>query len=628
MPEHLDKHPLIPDRRDIRLLRLLPASTPEAPIECTLQVASLDDSPQFETVSYVWGNVLEKGTILVDDCTLEVILNVEKVLRRIRRPEEARVVWMDFVCINQESIEEKNVQVPLMGAIYASASSVIAIVSLDNLSGNVEGLIEWIEARGTKKPTWKAVSWLLRALKSKISLKARCELMAFVLHAKVFARDFLIATYWTRMWTFQEFQLAQNDSVCICGDTELQGTYAKYVLGVLLHPISGVKRGITRRWGIAQLQNSYAELETRLQELDNEIREIALDKGFPFDAGQFKPKDRDLILLLPRTVRRECTDPKDKIFALYSLLPSLQAAYPMDYRKPLKQIMHETTKFHIEQEGSLMILRLCPLREDRLEDTSIPSWVPDLTLTLPFNIALVTNDGLEMNWRFSWSRRIDVPKLTQDSSTLQVWAWAFGTCKIAFRFKYDRPGIVSQIADILKMDDNPSSAWNLVWGRETIPDRFLRACLKCTNNFTSFTGLSEDDIPELSRDLRELATFFRPRVGNPPERLMRVDEESLSEFLRRLAGKTVFFLQNPVTTTFGISDSAIEEEDRVIVGVLGMVNPVVLRQDHSMHESSSQVYNKIVGLAYIDGILEHDSPKTSTILKHFRKLPVETFLLR
>ena len=37
-----------------------------------------------------------------------------------------RVLWIDAICINQESVEEKQLQVPLMGRVYNLAKRVIA----------------------------------------------------------------------------------------------------------------------------------------------------------------------------------------------------------------------------------------------------------------------------------------------------------------------------------------------------------------------------------------------------------------------------------------------------------------------------------------------------------------------
>jgi hypothetical protein len=52
--EHLYT-PLNPERREIRVVHLQSGEWTDE-IECTLEVVSLDDSPDYMTLSYVWGD--------------------------------------------------------------------------------------------------------------------------------------------------------------------------------------------------------------------------------------------------------------------------------------------------------------------------------------------------------------------------------------------------------------------------------------------------------------------------------------------------------------------------------------------------------------------------------------------
>ncbi|KAM7192189.1 Heterokaryon incompatibility, partial [Rhypophila sp. PSN 637] len=64
----------------------------------------------------------------VEDVTLDVTLNLYSALRALRpRPGNShRPLWVDAVCINQRSIEEKNHPVPLMVRVYRECKDVIA----------------------------------------------------------------------------------------------------------------------------------------------------------------------------------------------------------------------------------------------------------------------------------------------------------------------------------------------------------------------------------------------------------------------------------------------------------------------------------------------------------------------
>jgi hypothetical protein len=47
---------LSPNSQQIRLLKLLPAKSLDDDIRCTIFHTSLDDSPSYEALSYVWGS--------------------------------------------------------------------------------------------------------------------------------------------------------------------------------------------------------------------------------------------------------------------------------------------------------------------------------------------------------------------------------------------------------------------------------------------------------------------------------------------------------------------------------------------------------------------------------------------
>ncbi|RAQ49421.1 hypothetical protein AFGD_002049 [Aspergillus flavus] len=111
MSGHLDDYPLDTARREIRLLTIVPALSSKARIKCSLQVASLDSFPRYEAISYVWGDIQEKQDILLDGRTIQVPTNVRRILQRLRHRMQRRVIWIDYVCIDQENVAEKNTQV-------------------------------------------------------------------------------------------------------------------------------------------------------------------------------------------------------------------------------------------------------------------------------------------------------------------------------------------------------------------------------------------------------------------------------------------------------------------------------------------------------------------------------------
>ncbi|OCL10470.1 HET-domain-containing protein, partial [Glonium stellatum] len=114
--------------RDIRLVTLAPASASSDPICCTLQVVSLDAKSSissYEALSYCWGSRFRTLPVTCDDETLFVTPNLLEALRRIRKQDEPRTLWVDVLCIDQSDLVELGIQVRQMRDIYAKARRVI-----------------------------------------------------------------------------------------------------------------------------------------------------------------------------------------------------------------------------------------------------------------------------------------------------------------------------------------------------------------------------------------------------------------------------------------------------------------------------------------------------------------------
>ncbi|GKZ69567.1 hypothetical protein AnigIFM50267_004779 [Aspergillus niger] len=142
MPLSYDK--LDPSASQIRLLTILPDENDENPVRGSLHTVSLNDTCDFDALSYVWGDTSVTVDISVDDCLVGVTPNLHAFLRRLRQPNSERTVWVDYVCINQNDISERNSQVALMCQIYSNARSVVAW--LGDLAPEALELIEWYHA--------------------------------------------------------------------------------------------------------------------------------------------------------------------------------------------------------------------------------------------------------------------------------------------------------------------------------------------------------------------------------------------------------------------------------------------------------------------------------------------------
>jgi hypothetical protein len=91
--------PLDPDRHELRLLELLPGLKGQ-PIRCLLSITSLENAPEYEALSYVWGSPTPRKSILLNEIGFVITPNLEIALRHFRDQEETRTMWINALCIN------------------------------------------------------------------------------------------------------------------------------------------------------------------------------------------------------------------------------------------------------------------------------------------------------------------------------------------------------------------------------------------------------------------------------------------------------------------------------------------------------------------------------------------------
>ncbi|PVH73562.1 HET-domain-containing protein, partial [Cadophora sp. DSE1049] len=109
----------------IRLLRINPALDHSDAVECTLEYVSLQNKPIYNALSYVWGDVNVTDTVLVNGQHFEATKNLVAALRERRKSRLSESTWIDAVCINQKSVDEKTQQVRLMRDIYCAAQKTL-----------------------------------------------------------------------------------------------------------------------------------------------------------------------------------------------------------------------------------------------------------------------------------------------------------------------------------------------------------------------------------------------------------------------------------------------------------------------------------------------------------------------
>jgi hypothetical protein len=67
----------------------------------------MDSLPEYEALSYSWGYPTHNDEIEIDGQHFPVTENLRLALQHLRRKNEARILWVDAICINQMDMYEK-----------------------------------------------------------------------------------------------------------------------------------------------------------------------------------------------------------------------------------------------------------------------------------------------------------------------------------------------------------------------------------------------------------------------------------------------------------------------------------------------------------------------------------------
>jgi len=108
-----------------RVITLLPSASREDRVEVSIAEIDLERSPTYEALSYAWGDPSQRVALLCHGKDLHVTPNCESALRHLRQENGVRTLWVDAICINQSSMDDRNRQVRIMGDIYSKASLVL-----------------------------------------------------------------------------------------------------------------------------------------------------------------------------------------------------------------------------------------------------------------------------------------------------------------------------------------------------------------------------------------------------------------------------------------------------------------------------------------------------------------------
>ncbi|KAI0376274.1 heterokaryon incompatibility protein-domain-containing protein [Hypomontagnella monticulosa] len=261
--------------QELRLLKPLSASQRVLRFAILTVPRSLARGHTYTAVSYTWGEEEASEVIYLGDKAFSVRPNLWSCLYYLslsERRSEWNYLWVDAICINQDDITERNLQVGAMGTTYGNAFCVSVWLGLPPLPDEYMPLLQGKDRAKTVEVD--PFDW------------------------ELYLSDLANRPYWSRFWVIQEFLLAINVEL-YCSNSKMDWSVFR---DMLCH--------------VADVNEVGGE-EIPSRALDS-YRALSLVMGRHPDKhpGILQPL-HDLLIAHRRSV---CKDPRDRVFALMGLI--------------------------------------------------------------------------------------------------------------------------------------------------------------------------------------------------------------------------------------------------------------------------------------------------------------------
>jgi hypothetical protein len=197
------------ERHEIRILELEPAKS-EEPLRGSFVIATLNEPPKFEALSYVWGEPSFTHDIEIGRAKLPITQRLDNALRRFRNVDQTRLLWVDAVCINQHDYIERGHQVFGMPEIYRNAQTTIAWLG-DGDESTSWAIQKLVELAADSSPR------SLRIMGTSTPTAEAREVISAAGGLEVFYQN----AWFTRLWIVQEAVLAASVKLYL-GDAQLE----------------------------------------------------------------------------------------------------------------------------------------------------------------------------------------------------------------------------------------------------------------------------------------------------------------------------------------------------------------------------------------------------------------------
>ncbi|GES65443.1 related to het-6-heterokaryon incompatibility protein [Aspergillus terreus] len=378
---------VLPGPRSFRLLVLLPGP-PGSPLQCKLETHDLDGpdvADSYTAISYTWNpSIFDqlcvtrrripithgiykrfaiRHPIWCNGTRLLVSTNLYRLLRRLRDPTKAICLWVDALCINQDDLGERAVQVLLMKDIYSRAYNVLLwLGEEDETTEKGYALARKLAHHPDANPDLKVTCSIPMSGADLVTGSGLPRLGLPPIDApdwEAFYRLFTRPVF-KRSWIIQEVTFSNLPPFAQCGSHM-----------ILLSELVGAMAFLSS-CGWRDLMAGQMEKDIfAAHNYAHDIMRVRTDVAY----GRSQPH-------ISVSLRFEASDPRDKIYAMLGVLPlsdmpaESRALLQPDYHKPVHTVYRDATIGFMAADGHLAVLSLAG-KHSGMSGISLPSWVPD-----------------------------------------------------------------------------------------------------------------------------------------------------------------------------------------------------------------------------------------------------------
>jgi hypothetical protein len=545
--------------KQIRILTLLPGKFPST-IQVKLETVQLSAEHvfDFEALSYTWGLAEDPVEILIETKfgpqVLVVTQNLAEALQYLRYETAPRILWIDAICIDQQNIPERSSQVKRMADLYTLSKRVVVWLGPEGHDSSLA--LSLLESLATKiKVDW--ASETMKAISEDQSEQHwvdKGKLLPYNEREIAAVYAILERPWFERLWIWQEIWLAGPTAILVCGgNTILWATFRNAYFCV--H---------SKRWRPLRRRNLPAR--------QSSVYRLCRASNY-----------RYLPHLLSETQYSKCTDPRDRIFALLSLLNPRDpaAAIEPDYKKNVSEVYTEVFLRYCKKAGHLRLMQRCELADETI---GIPTWLPN------WSVPEVQIGKLEIDQIDASGNSAPVFEVIEERR-FRVCGITIGTLESVARhsiFK-DSASAIYTIKDF-------TAEIHRIAHQFRVSDTQLEAfcdtlCAGLFDHVFYPQATANPDHPNLLQSIECLSRIIETPYFNEAY-LSKSDELFINRASSMLRGRSAY---NTSGGTFGIAPNSAEPGD-IIVVLLGFLSAMILRPFYG------NTY-KVVGESYCNGYM-------------------------